>query len=125
MDTHKKTPQRTVIYDALRASNKPLSPQELLEITQKTLPNLGIATIHRTIKYLTEEGTLCRVEMAGEPLRFCTADKGHHHHFKCIECKDIFDLEGCSYHIDPQLPKGFTHSSHEITIFGYCDMCSG
>ena len=41
----RKTPQREAIREAIEAADRPLSPQEILELAQRAVPQLGIATV--------------------------------------------------------------------------------
>ena len=43
---------------------------------------LGIATVYRNIRSLTEEGELSEVKLPGENPRFELAGHQHHHHFQ-------------------------------------------
>ncbi len=116
------TKQRDCIHKVLESSQFALSTEELLTECQKELPNLGIATIHREIKRLRDEHKLEEVQIHGDPIRFCLADKHHHHHFKCNDCQKVYDI-ACSG-VDVNLPKGFKKAEHEVNIFGTCKSCS-
>ena len=125
MQQQRQTKQRQVIEAILQQSQQPLLPKELLEQAQKALPTLGIATVFRTLKKMTEDGSATVVSLPGDSPRYERADLAHHHHFKCSECENVFDIKGCPGHLDQLLPKGFQLTDHEITLFGRCASCSG
>ena len=89
------TRQRRAVRRVLEAADRPLSPQEILEAAQIELPQLGIATVYRSVKTLVEDGILEPVELPGEGQRYEIAGKHHHHHFHCNGCGKVFEVEGC------------------------------
>jgi Fur family ferric uptake transcriptional regulator len=121
----RNTPQRQAIRDALQQANRPLSPHEVLAGAQGEVPRLGIATVYRTLKELTQEGWLVAVELPGEPQRWEVAGKGHHHHFSCEDCGKVFELRGCPPNLGLLVPPGFTMQRHEVFIYGHCRECGG
>ncbi len=118
----KNTKQRETIYKALEETDQALSPEQLLELCQESVSNIGIATIHRELKRLRDEDKLEEVRVHGDVLRFCLKDKHHHHHFKCNSCNNVYDIPCGS--IEVKLPKGFKKAEHEVNVFGVCGNCS-
>ncbi|MFT5126190.1 MAG: Fur family ferric uptake transcriptional regulator [Verrucomicrobiales bacterium] len=123
MSTQRKTRQRSAIRNTIQVAGRPLSPQEVLELAQVEVPQLGQATVYRSLNSLVEEGVIRAVELPGESARYEPADLAHHHHFICTACKKVYDLEGCMLKHELKLPKGFTVVSHEITLSGTCPAC--
>ncbi|MHC4960338.1 MAG: Fur family transcriptional regulator [Planctomycetota bacterium] len=117
------TPQREAIRQAIEAADRPLSPQEILGLAQRDVPQLGIATVYRSVKALLEEGWVREVELPGAPSRYEVADKRHHHHFHCRQCDRVFDLHGCPPGVGGLAPQGFAVESHEIILYGVCREC--
>lgn len=117
----RSTTQRETIFEVLSHSSQALSAEELLAECQKTVPNMGIATIHRELKRLREEHQLEEVKIPNDVLRFCLSNKHHHHHFKCTDCNKVYDIDCGS--VDLKLPKGFKKAEHEVNIFGTCKEC--
>lgn len=118
------TAQRRAIRKVLGALNRPLSPQEILEAAQTHVPNMGLATVYRTVKSLTETKALSVVDVPGEPQRYELAGKGHHHHFSCRECGRMFEMDGCPGDLERLVPRGFIMEDHEVFIYGRCRECS-
>jgi Fur family ferric uptake transcriptional regulator len=116
------TKQRDCIHEILSHSQFALSAEELLDLCQKQMPNLGIATIHRELKRLRDDNKLEEVQIPHDPIRFCLTEKHHHHHFKCNDCNKVYDI-ACSG-VDVSLPKGFKKAEHEVNIFGTCKACA-
>lgn len=122
----RNTKQRDVIERALSAAPGPLSVAELHARAGAELPQLGVATVYRTLKRLQDEGKVHALNLDGES-RFERADLGHHHHFACRSCGGVFDLEVCPL----ELPRGAPYSGgylvegHEVTLYGVCPACAG
>lgn len=119
----RNTTQRTAVRDAIETADRPLSPQEILELAQADQPGLGIATVYRTVKTGTEEGWLIPVDLPNGPTRYEPAGKKHHHHFECTACKAVFDVDGCPGNLKPLVPKGAELTGHEIILYGKCADC--
>jgi len=122
MDT-RKTKQKQIVSDILEKAKRPLNVNEILAEGHKQLPGLGIATVYREIKRLSESKQLQTVEIPGDPIRYEIC-KHHHHHFKCNSCDKVYELENCSSDISKLVPKGFTPLSHELTFYGTCNVCT-
>ena len=119
------TAQRRAIRDVFEGSKRPLSPREILEAAQATVPTLSIATVYRTVKGLVEEGWLVPVDLPGEPPRYELSGKKHHHHFVCDACDRVFEVEGCPGNLRAVVPSGFQLDRHEVVLYGVCATCSG
>lgn len=121
--TTRNTRQRDAIRSAFEAADRPLSPEEVLAASQLQVDGLGIATVYRNIKTLLEDGWLVTVELPGQPARYELAGKGHHHHFQCNGCGQVYELHGCVGSFRNMIPKGFQVTSHEVLLFGICQNC--
>ena len=124
MHEQRNTKQKQVIETMLKQAGRPLLPKELLGKAQESLPQLGVATVFRTLKKMVDEGTAKVVCLPGDSPRYEPSDLTHHHHFKCSECEGVFDLNGCPGHFEKLLPEGFQLTDHEITLFGRCTDCA-
>lgn len=120
----RNTKQKSAIREVFELAGRPLGPQEVLEMATPKIKGLGIATVYRSIKTLLEEGWLTAVDLPGAPSRYEVAGKDHHHHFHCNDCGKVFELHGCLINPKPHLPAGFTATSHEVVLYGFCDVCS-
>jgi len=117
------TAQRRAIRRALDEAGRPLGALEVLDRAQGDVPGLGLATVYRNIKALTEEGAVAVVELPGQPPRFESAGKDHHHHFLCESCGKLYELGGCLGGVKELLPAGFRLSTHELLLHGRCRAC--
>jgi len=119
----RRTRQRDAIEKVIGSSDRPLALEEILAGASREVRELGIATVYRSIKLLTERGQVVSVEVPGVGVRYESSGKAHHHHFHCNGCEKTFDLHACPFTEPPSLPDGFSHETHAITIFGKCDTC--
>lgn len=84
---------------------------------------MSLATVYRNINALLDEGAITKVELPGQPALYEAAGLKHHHHFRCNTCGKTYDIDGCPGNFKPLLPKGFSLSDHEITLYGICAAC--
>ncbi len=121
----RRTEQKSAIQSVMRATERPLTPQEVLALAQVTVPKLGIATVYRNLKSLVADGWLSEVALPGEAARrYELADQHHHHHFQCRACDRVFDIHACPDDIDELVPPGFKVHDHELVMYGHCADCN-
>lgn len=125
MTATRSTRQRDVIARVLTQAQGPLTVGEVLEQAKADLPRLGIATVYRTLKLLTEQRRIHPVVLDGETL-YEAAGKGHHHHFSCTACGRVFTLNVCPVQLPSGTvyPGGFVIQAHEVTLYGLCPECA-
>jgi Fur family ferric uptake transcriptional regulator len=122
----RKTHQRRAILNALELAPGPLTPQEVLELASKEHERLGIATVYRNLSSLEEQGEIIAVHLPNDSTRYEPAGRGHHHHFRCEHCEQVFELSAkCPVAIleGVTLPGGFKVQNHELTLYGLCPDC--
>ena len=120
---YKITKRRKAIQELFEHATSPLSAPEVHVSLQKGFRKLGMATVYRIIKLLTEEGILKRINLPAEIPRFEFAKKPHHHHFRCTVCGKIFEIFGCTENLNKILPDGFRLKTYELTLYGECSEC--
>ena len=120
------TRQRETILRVIQESAGPLSVPEIHAQAQAALPGVGIATIYRTLKLLGEAHQVNGVILPSGETRYERSGLGHHEHFQCRSCQQVFDLSVCPVHIPAGtvLPGGFVVQDHEMTIYGLCADCA-
>ena len=120
----RSTKQKRAIEAVLREHQNPLTALEIQKLALKETPSLGIATVYRSLKSLAKDGQVVPVEIPGESPRYERADKGHHHHFLCRACGEVFELEKCPEGIQKMAPPKFRVEDHEIILYGACRNCA-
>lgn len=118
------TSQRRAIRQVFRDADRPLSTHEVLEEAKRLKPNIGIATVYRTLKLLLDSGWLATIRLPGEPPRYELADKPHHHHFHCQECGHVVEVPGSDDLLAALVPAGFRLDHHDLVLYGRCARCA-
>ncbi len=119
----RKTRQKDAIRAAFLGADRPLSPEEVLRYARELVEGVSIATVYRNIGTLVEESWLTSIALPGETARYEVAGKEHHHHFRCNQCRKVFEMPGCGVQFKPNLPKGFQVTGHEFFLSGNCAAC--
>jgi Fur family transcriptional regulator, ferric uptake regulator len=121
----RQTRQRDAIYQVIEAATGPLSVPEIHDRARVLFPRLGIATVYRTVKLLQEGGRIQSVILPSGETRYEETGLGHHEHFQCRKCSQVFDIKVCPVHIPKgtELTGGFVVDDHELTIYGTCPDC--
>ena len=118
------TQQRKVICQVVKEANRPLSPQEILAASQQILPNIGIATVYRSVKFFTKDGIFKVVEIPGKSACYEMAGKHHHHHFHCKICGKVYEIDCCIGADIHNIPSDFTVDEHVVFLYGVCADCN-
>ncbi len=129
----KITNQRLAILEVL--SNRPgkhLTAEEIYECVREDHPEIGLATVYRTILLLSELNLIDKLNLGDGYARYeisaksCEENSHHHHHLICLDCGNIYAfqddlLENLEEKIKETL--GFEVKDHEVKLFGYCKNC--
>ena len=124
----RQTAQRRAILRALDEARGPLTPQEVLDRATEHAGGLGLATVYRNLSALAEHGDVVAVHLPNESTRYERAGRGHHHHFRCERCGQVFELHAtCPVAVleGVTLPGGFEVRDHALTLYGLCPDCRG
>jgi len=119
----RSTRQRRAIRSIFATAERPLSPEEVLAAVRRSGAGGSLATVYRSIRALLDDGYLTSVELPGSASRYEMSGKSHHHHFSCLQCRRVYELEGCLSTDSFVLPRGFKAAAHELTVFGTCRAC--
>ena len=113
---YKATPQRLAVIGALTVEQ-----HQSLEEIRGRCPEVGLATIYRTLDLLSGIGVVRRLELGDGP-RYELAED-HHHHLICESCGGVAEFEECP--IDARLVQAidFEVASHSLEIYGRCADC--
>ena len=132
----KVTRQRLVVLETLGQNpDAHLTAWEIHALVNKSYPEIGLATIYRTIQVLLELHLIDRVNfddgVERYELSYLSEDgdrKHHHHHLICIKCGKVFEFEeDMMESLELKIAKktGFTVTDHEVKLYGYCKDCGG
>ncbi len=124
----KSTRQREIILDEFLRSPSHLSTEELYLRLRKKHPNIGYATVYRTLKLFAECGIAEERHFGDGQTRYeSSTSEEHHDHLICTECGAILEFE------DPQIEElqkrvakehGFRITNHRLELYGLCAKCA-
>ena len=125
---YRLTPQRSVVLQVmLENQGQHLNAEDVLAKARNKSPNIGIATVYRTLEKLNGIHVLCKTMFEGGSYRYELSVGGEHqpHHLICLSCGLITEVEDNLLHIlENRLEKnGFQVVDHELKFYGYCPKC--
>lgn len=117
------TKQRKLIYDILKAINKPLNIENIFY----SLPDetMNLSTVYRTIEYFESFDLLIKFHFNGNSYYILNDNNEHHHFSICTSCLEMKEI---ACHLDQTIKDlknddSFLVTNHEITIYGLCKDC--
>jgi Fur family transcriptional regulator, ferric uptake regulator len=123
----KSTRQREVILDGFLRVGSHISTEELYLRLRRKNPQLGYATVHRTLKLFAECGIAEQRHFGDGQARYEASDLDEHHdHLICVTCGRIVEFE------DPRIERlqeevarhhGFSIERHRLELYGCCESC--
>ncbi len=128
--SYKLTPQRqTILRMFLEQEDRHLSAEELYMLVKHQNPEIGLATVYRTLDILAEIGVLLKNDFGDGRTRYEFSRKDehhHHHHLICLGCGNVseFDddlLESLEAVITKR--NQFKVIDHDLKFYGYCRKC--
>jgi Fur family ferric uptake transcriptional regulator len=122
--SERQTQQRAALRQVFEDVERPLAANDVLALARDTVPSLNLATVYRNLNRLVEEGWLRQIYFQPLGTLYERTGKPHHHHFYCLDCKKLLELDGCAVDVRRAVPPGFVIHSHELFFEGLCDACS-
>lgn len=123
----KSTQQREIILDEFLRAGSHLSTEELYLRIRRQHPNIGYATVYRTLKLFSECGIAEEHNFGDGQTRYeSVAGEEHHDHLICTSCKRIIEFE------DPRIESlqdevarlhDFKILNHRLELYGLCSDC--
>ena len=128
----KVTSQRLMVLNILSIhGDEHLTVEEIYDLAKEESPEIGLATIYRTVQVLLElhviekvtfDDGFARYELNGEE----TGSGHRHHHAICTQCGKVYSLETDLLDtLEKQVFKslGFEVTDHEVKLYGLCSAC--
>ena len=127
----KVTNQRLLVLETIAGHpGEHLTAEEIYELAKEQYPEIGLATIYRTVQVLVELNVIDKVSFDDGFVRYelgsAKADSHHHHHAICQECGRVLAFEGDLLETLEQAlydTMGFVVTDHEVKLTGYCKDC--
>ena len=131
----KVTNQRLLILEVLAACpDRHLTAEEIYEIVKADCPEIGLATVYRTIQLLLELHLVDRINLDDGFVRYEigsateSESKHRHHHLICNKCGKVLSFQDdLLEELEGKIMKtmGFWVVDHEVKLYGYCKECGG
>lgn len=129
----KVTMQRIIILEALESRpDKHLTAEEIYECVKEKSPDIGLATVYRTIQLLAELNLIDKLSLGDGYVRYEIGQQSnkssthHHHHLICLNCGNVLTFQGDlleNLELSIREAMDFEVVDHEVKLFGYCKNC--
>ncbi len=120
------TPQRSAIVEELVHFSGIFSVADLQKRMGSRYPDLGRATLFRTIDLFVRLGVLERMHREEGEDGYIVGMAGHHHHLVCRVCGEVRHIDFCPLEpaIDERVRReGYAETVHRFDIEGICSRC--
>lgn len=131
----KVTRQRLMVLEAIASSPKEhLTAEEIYTLVKVECPEIGLATVYRTIQLLNELRLIDRVNFDDGFVRYEMGNasnhgqKHRHHHLICIKCGKVISFQDdLLEELEAKIAAttGFRVVNHEVKLYGVCVECGG
>lgn len=127
---YKLTPQRRATLNTIiENKGKHLSTEEIYDRVKNKCPEIGLATVYRTLQLLDELGVISKINFDDGCARYelNTQEEDHqHHHLICLKCGKVIEVEmDLMETLEEEIEKNydFEISDHRVKFFGHCSKC--
>lgn len=128
---YKLTPQRRAVLDVIiENEEKHLSTEEIYDIVKVNCPEIGLATVYRTIQLLEKIGIVSKLNFDDGCNRYELINSNethHHHHLICTLCNSVEEVEDVLLEsLEDQVENKYNFKiiNHEVKFYGICKKCS-
>lgn len=127
---YKLTPRREhVLMVLMENKDKHLSAEEVYNLVKQREPDVGLATVYRTLELFLNFDIINSIDFGDGRKRYefgAGSDEHHHHHLICLACGRIIEVnEDLLDTLEERVTKeyDFDITDHELKIFGRCKQC--
>ena len=121
----KHTRQRDAILECFVGSSGHLTSEQLYERVRGHNPEIGSATVYRTLKLMCDAG-VAQQRYFRDGVTLYEHEEHHHDHLICVGCGEIVEFE-CEFIEDEQRKiadrYGYELTSHRHHLYGLCPKC--
>ena len=128
--SYKLTPQREATVRVLLENEEDhLSAEDVFLLVREKSPDIGLATVYRTLELLNELNVVDKIQFGDGVSRYDLRQEGaahFHHHLVCIECGAVDEiqedlLEDVEAIVETKW--NFIIKDHRLTFHGICYRC--
>ncbi len=124
------TPQREAVLQTLFDNQeRHLSADEIYLTTKNNYPDIGLATIYRTLDLFEALAIIRKLEFGGEGCKYefnLDMEDHYHHHLICFKCGNIAEVSNDSLdelEREIAIKNKFVIRDHSLRFYGYCANC--
>jgi Fur family ferric uptake transcriptional regulator len=125
------TPQRQAVMEILLSNiGEHLNAEEIFKAAREKYPELGLATVYRTLELLVDIGVVNKIQFNEDCSRYeynpADGDKHSHHHLICLQCGGITEFdEDLLDELEKKIARqnNFAVTDHCLRFYGYCAKC--
>ena len=128
--SYKLTPQReATVLVLLEHEADHLSAEDVFLLVKDKSPDIGLATVYRTLELLTDLKVVDKINFGDGVSRFDLRKEGadhFHHHLICIECGKVEEIEeDLLPAVEEKVESDFNFRilDHRLTFHGVCSEC--
>ena len=128
--SYKLTPQReATVRVLLEHEEDHLSAEDVYLLVKEKSPEIGLATVYRTLELLTELKVVDKINFGDGVSRYDLRKEGadhFHHHLVCIECGSVDEIqEDLLGDVEKIVERDFNFQikDHRLTFHGICHRC--
>ncbi len=128
--SYKLTPQREATVRVLLENEADhLSAEDVYLKVKDKAPEIGLATVYRTLELLAELKVVDKINFGDGVARFDLRKEGakhFHHHMVCMECGAVDEIEeDLLEDVERRVEKEFNFKilDHRLTFHGVCHRC--
>jgi Fur family ferric uptake transcriptional regulator len=127
---YKLTAQRQTILQAfINHPENHLSAEDVYNIVKFDTPDIGLATVYRTLELLSDLEILQKIDFGDGRHRYeinKTSEPHHHHHLICLSCGQVREFEDDlleTLETAVARKSNFKIVDHQLKFYGYCQEC--
>src|SRR5690554_5770662 len=128
--SYKLTPQReATVRVLLEHEEDHLSAEDIYLLVKDKAPEIGLATVYRTLELLSELKIIDKINFGDGVSRYDLRKEGathFHHHLVCMECGTVEEIvEDLLEDVEAIIERdwGFEVKDHRLTFHGICRNC--
>lgn len=128
--SYKLTPQReATVRVLLEREDDHLSAEDIYLLVKEKAPEIGLATVYRTLELLSELKIVDKINFGDGVSRYDLRKEGaehFHHHLVCIECGSVEEvIEDLLGEVEKVIESkwNFQVKDHRLTFHGLCKQC--
>lgn len=127
---YKLTPQREATVRVLLENEQDhLSAENVYLLVKHKAPEIGLATVYRTLELLSELSIIHKINFGDGVTRYefrSEDEEHHHHHLYCLNCGAVNEIEeDLLDNIEKKIELEFSFKivDHRLTFHGICKNC--